>query len=173
MHEFNWKKEVLQGRVAGASSISGPSGARLARHEPGHPGVGPAVQVCKVNVDTNPQLASHYSVTSIAVLKICKDGKPAARHLGVTHQATLRAELLDPGHTAVRQHLQGGDPYVWCTLQPIDEDGRGALRKKATEVSHAADGFLQGGAHSRILSDCSPWLRRTPRIPLASRPRAR
>jgi hypothetical protein len=56
--------------------------------------------------------------------------------------ATLRAELLDPGHTAVRQHLQGGDPYVWCTLQPIDEEGRAALREKVTEVSQAADGFL-------------------------------
>jgi hypothetical protein len=67
--------------------------------------------------------------------------------------ATLRAELL--GHTAVRQHLQGGDPYVWCTLQPIDEDGRTALREKATEVSQAADGFRFNPAlvEFRTLSD--------------------
>jgi thioredoxin 1 len=50
-------------------------------------------KVCKVNVDTNQQLAGHYGISSIPALLIFKEGKIAARHVGVTPEATLRAEL--------------------------------------------------------------------------------
>jgi thioredoxin 1 len=44
-------------------------------------------KVCKVNV------AAHYGVSSIPALLIFKDGKVAARHVGLASEATLRAEL--------------------------------------------------------------------------------
>jgi thioredoxin 1 len=49
-------------------------------------------KVCKVNVDTNQQLAARYGISSIPALLIFKDGKIAAKHVGVTPEATLRAE---------------------------------------------------------------------------------
>jgi thioredoxin 1 len=50
-------------------------------------------KACKVNVDTNHELAGHYGISSIPVLLIFKNGKVVARHVGVTPEATLRAEL--------------------------------------------------------------------------------
>jgi thioredoxin 1 len=50
-------------------------------------------KVCKVNVDTNQELAAHYGISSIPALMIFKGGQVAAQHLGVTPEATLRAEL--------------------------------------------------------------------------------
>ncbi len=55
--------------------------------------LGKDFKVCKVNVDTNPKLASVYDISSIPALLIFKDGKPVARHVGITPEATLRAEL--------------------------------------------------------------------------------
>jgi thioredoxin 1 len=46
-----------------------------------------------VNVDTNPELAAHYSISSIPALLIFKGGQVAARLVGVTPEATLRAEM--------------------------------------------------------------------------------
>ena len=50
-------------------------------------------KVCKVNVDTNPDLAAHYGISSIPALLIFKNGKVVGRHVGVTPEATLRAEM--------------------------------------------------------------------------------
>jgi thioredoxin len=50
-------------------------------------------KVCKVNVDSNPRLAERYDVSSIPALMVFQNGKIVARHLGVTPEATLRAEL--------------------------------------------------------------------------------
>ena len=49
--------------------------------------------VCKVNVDHNQELAAHYGISSIPVLLIFQNGQIAARHVGVTAEASLRAEL--------------------------------------------------------------------------------
>jgi thioredoxin-like negative regulator of GroEL len=50
-------------------------------------------KVCKVNVDTNQELAAHYGISSIPALLIFKDGKLAAQHVGLTPEATLRVEM--------------------------------------------------------------------------------
>jgi thioredoxin-like negative regulator of GroEL len=51
------------------------------------------VKVCKVNGDTNQELAAHHGISSIPALLIFQDGQVAARHVGVTPEATLRAEV--------------------------------------------------------------------------------
>ena len=50
-------------------------------------------KVCKVNVDTNQELAAHYGISSIPALLMFKGGKIVARHVGVTPEPTLRAEM--------------------------------------------------------------------------------
>lgn len=43
----------------------------------------PEAKVCKVNVDENPDLASHYQINAIPALLVFKNGKVAASALGV------------------------------------------------------------------------------------------
>ncbi len=50
-------------------------------------------KVCKVNVDRNPELAGHYGISAIPVLLLFPGRRIAARHTGVTPEATLRGEL--------------------------------------------------------------------------------
>jgi thioredoxin 1 len=93
LHECNWKKEVLQADEpvlvdfwaawCGPCRTMDPVIASLAHN----------FKVCKVNVDTNPALASRYGISSIPALLIFKDGQIEARHVGVTPEANLRDDL--------------------------------------------------------------------------------
>jgi thioredoxin 1 len=93
LHEFNWKKEVIQSAEpvlvdfwaswCGPCRSMNPTIEALARD----------FKVCKVNVDTNQKLAAHYKISSIPALLIFKDGKLVARHVGEMPEVSLRAEM--------------------------------------------------------------------------------
>jgi thioredoxin 1 len=95
LQEFNWKKEVLQAAEpvlvdfwaawCGPCRMMTPAITALAQD----------YKVCQVNIDHNQELAAHYGIASIPALLIFKDGRIVARHVGVTPEATLRAELAE------------------------------------------------------------------------------
>ena len=93
LHEFNWKKEVLQSAEPVLVDFWASWCAPCQAMNPSIESLAREFKVCKVNVDTNQKLAAHYGISSIPALLIFKDGQIAAQHVGVTPEATLRDEL--------------------------------------------------------------------------------
>jgi len=93
LHEFNWKKEVLQASEPVLVDFWASWCPPCRAMNPTIEALAREFKVCKVNVDTNQELATHYGISSIPALLIFKDGKIAARHVGVTPEVTLRAEM--------------------------------------------------------------------------------
>jgi thioredoxin len=95
LHEFNWKQEVLQSPEPVLVDFWATWCPPCRVMNPVLEALAKEFKVCKVNVDTNQPLAAHYSISSIPAFLIFKDGRVARQHVGVTPEATLRAELQE------------------------------------------------------------------------------
>jgi thioredoxin 1 len=55
----------------------------------------PALEIVKVNVDEQPQLAMDYNVTGIPLLGVFKDGKMVKQLVGARPKAAIMSELSE------------------------------------------------------------------------------
>jgi thioredoxin 1 len=93
LHEFNWKKEVIQSTEPVLVDFWADWCPPCRAMNPVIESLAMEFKVCKVNVDTNQELAAHHNISSIPALLIFKNGKVAGQHVGVTSEQVLRAEM--------------------------------------------------------------------------------
>jgi thioredoxin 1 len=93
LHKFNWKKEVLEASEPVLVDFWASWCRPCRAMNPSIEALAEDFKVCKVNIDTNQELAARYDISSVPTLLIFKGGQIVARHVGVTPEATLRAEL--------------------------------------------------------------------------------
>ncbi len=93
----NFEREVLQSKVpvlvdfwatwCGPCRMIAHAIAKIAEKYEGQ------VKVCKIDVDTQPQLAAQFGIVSIPTVKVFRDGKVAGSLVGLRSQAELEALL--------------------------------------------------------------------------------
>jgi thioredoxin 1 len=93
LHEFNWKKEVLEANEPVLVDFWASWCAPCRAMNPTIEALARDFKVCKVNVDTNQKLAARYDISSIPALLIFKDGQVVVRHVGGMTEAALREEM--------------------------------------------------------------------------------
>jgi thioredoxin 1 len=93
LHKFNWKNEVIGSKEPVLVDFWAEWCPPCKAMNPAIESLARDFKVCKVNLDSNQELATAYHVESIPTLMIFKNGTLAWRHVGMTHEKTLRAEL--------------------------------------------------------------------------------
>jgi len=93
LQEFHWKKEALEAGEPVLVDFWASWCPPCRAMSPVIEALAKEFKVCKVNVDTNPELAARYDISSIPALLVFKNGQIAARHVGVTPEADLRNEM--------------------------------------------------------------------------------
>ena len=94
--EASFKEKVLESEVTvlvdfyadwcGPCKMLGPLLEEVASETP-------SAKVVKVNVDESPELAAKYRINAIPSLKVYKNGKAVAQHVGMADKRQLQALL--------------------------------------------------------------------------------
>ena len=93
LNKFKWKKEVIDSVDPVLVDFWAEWCTPCRTMNPVLEALAKDFKVCKVNVDTNPQLAAAYSISSIPALLIFKNGQVVGRHAGIQPEWALRTEL--------------------------------------------------------------------------------
>ena len=93
LSEFSWRKAVIQSDVPVLVDFWAEWCGPCRQMTPTIDSLARDFKVCKVDIDKNQSLAAACNISSIPALLVIHQGKIVARHVGVTSEAILRAEL--------------------------------------------------------------------------------
>ena len=93
LHEFNWKKEVIKSAEPVLVDFWASWCPPCRAMNPTIEALARDFKVCKVNVDTNQELAAHYGISSIPALLIFKNGELVDRLIGVQPENVIASRL--------------------------------------------------------------------------------
>jgi thioredoxin 1 len=95
--DSNFKKEVLESELpalvdfwapwCGPCRLVAPIVDELSKE------YAKKVKICKLNVDDNPKVASHYGVMSIPTIMFFKNGKVSEQVVGALNKAELKRKI--------------------------------------------------------------------------------